>query len=96
MSFFTESSDASQRRQGECVKHSALPRQRNRQFQRLAARTVDTGAEDGPRNCEGYFVRPVASSSPSRSTRAHLLSAVRAALMLVTELEIWKFPVSLP
>jgi UrcA family protein len=43
-----------------------------------------------------HFVRPVAASSPPRSTPAHLLRAVRAELMLVTELVIMKLPVSLP
>ena len=58
----------------------------------VPARVTSLSAQERGR----YFARPLASSMPSRSTRAHLLSAVRAALMLVTELVIWKLPVSLP
>src|SRR6516165_7790184 len=44
--------------------------------------------------CSRYFARPVAASSPSRSTRAHLLRALRAPARLVTEVVIMKAPVS--
>ena len=57
-------------------------------------RNATADAVGHPRKCGRYFARPVAASIPSRSTRAHLLRAVRAEARLLTEVVIMKVPVS--